>query len=184
MQGWRAARERRSRRGPTWEGRGSPGGLHEWQRGRNKWGGTGFPSSPRCNRSHGCCGVTRGMEAVVAKLCSALRALFPSWSRSEEQEAGQRGGKECLAAAPAQDKEAGSRKGAGDQSQPCSRDPPTSSRASSRCSMDEKPARRQTSSSSALSRCTHLNFCLPPWAGSELHSCSDHWEALPCRISF
>lgn len=54
--------------------------------------------------------MTRGMEAVVAKLCSALRALFPSWSCSEEQEAGQRGGKECLAAAPAQDKEAGSRK--------------------------------------------------------------------------
>lgn len=75
-------------------------------------------------------------------------------------------------------------KGAGDQSQPGSGDPPTSSRASSHCSMGEEPARRQTRSSSALSGCTHLNFCLPPWAGSELHSCSDHWEALPCCISF
>lgn len=75
-------------------------------------------------------------------------------------------------------------KGAGDQSQPGSGDPPTSSRASSHCSMGEEPARRQTRSSSALSGCTHLNFCLSPWAGSELHSCSDHWEALPCCISF
>lgn len=110
MQGQRAARERRSQRGPTWEGRGSPGGLHEWQRGRNKWGGTGHPSPPWYYRSHGCCEMDRGMKTVVAKLCSALSALFPSWSRSEEQEAGQRGGKECLAAAPAQDEEASSRK--------------------------------------------------------------------------